>query len=146
MSKLTILMGHYAKEFFKDYAGQLSFGRLASAISFVIATGVAIVGLYFGIRYGKEYPQIYSYAIQITTLFLGTSLSFYGASKTTETLTKKWAPDISTTIASNLSSPVIPAPAPVVPDKPKTPLPPGAPQPSEEDMDNTAGIPDEAVK
>jgi hypothetical protein len=88
------LSNNKASEVLYDYKGQMSFGRVGAFLCLFFSQAMACAGFFYS---GND--KMLSYCSTISLQFLGAAISLYIPSKATETFSKKWAPEISNTVA-----------------------------------------------
>ena len=76
-----------------DYKGQVSFGRTGAFICLLFSQAMSVSGFFYA-----HDPKMLAYCSTIALQFLGAAISLYIPSKATETFSKKWAPEISSTL------------------------------------------------
>jgi hypothetical protein len=108
----NFLSSNKASEVLYDYKGQMSFGRVGAFLCLFFSQAMACAGFFYS---GND--KMLSYCSTISLQFLGAAVSLYIPSKATETFSKKWAPEISCTVAKIAGQ--VPQPDPKAPETQK---------------------------
>jgi hypothetical protein len=110
--KISLKVSSITNEIVSDFYGQKSAGRIGLFISLAFSVAIAVTGLILIAVIKEGTPdktqfsqfkimQISSYCSNMVLMFLGSAFTFYGASKTAETFTQKWAPNIASSVLKN---------------------------------------------
>lgn len=114
MRKFIKTSSPHKYEFLRDYKGQISYGRVGGFMCLVASFTITLIGLFY-----SNNDKMLSYCSTMALQFLGAAVALYIPTKTSETLSKKWAPTISETLSSTASAILAPT---IIPEE--TPIEP----------------------